>query len=177
MAFALFVDRGYEETTVEDICAVAGISRSTFFRYFPSKEEVLMGEAAVAGEQVLARLRERPDDETPWMALRRSLSPMLEHYDSAPERSLSLAKLVTGNPVLAARTHEKRLNWHRMLGPEVARRLGLAAPDPADPRPAALISAALACLDAAVEAWAAGGGKPALTGILDRAMDSFDDAR
>ncbi|MEU9348335.1 TetR family transcriptional regulator [Streptomyces sp. NPDC048278] len=40
-AFRLFVERGYEQTTVDDIVALAGVGRRSFFRYFPSKEDVV----------------------------------------------------------------------------------------------------------------------------------------
>ena len=44
LALAMFVDRGFESTTVDDIAAVAGIGRRTFFRYFASKNDLVWGE-------------------------------------------------------------------------------------------------------------------------------------
>ncbi|WP_217206850.1 TetR family transcriptional regulator [Streptomyces sp. AC550_RSS872] len=40
-AFQLFLERGYEQTTVDDIVTLAGVGRRSFFRYFPSKEDVV----------------------------------------------------------------------------------------------------------------------------------------
>lgn len=177
MAFGLFVDRGYEATTVDDICAVAGISRSTFFRYFPAKEDVILGEHAALGGKLLAALKERPDAEAPWTAVRRALNPLIEEYDAGPGRNVRLAKFITATPVLSAYQHEKTATWHELLEPEVARRLGSDPRDPTDPRPAALIAAALGCLDAAVRAWAAGDGAQPLTQILDHAMGAITAQR
>lgn len=171
MAFALFVERGYEETTVEDICEVAGISRSTFFRYFPTKEDVFMGEMSVSGEIVLAALREQPDDKAPWTALRMALTPLIEHYDADPGRRPQLIRFITTTPVLAVQHIQKAPAWHALLEPEVVRRLG--SVEAADPRPAALVSAMLGCLDSALKAWAAGNGSPELISVLEQAMGAI----
>lgn len=172
MAIGLFIERGYEETTIEDICAVAGISRSSFFRYFHSKEDVLMREVADFGDGLLSALQARPDGETPWVAIRRALNPLIERYGTEPERILRSTRLVRSTPALAAFNQEKLARKAQILRPEVARRLGADPDDPTDPRPDALIGAILACLDAAVAAWAATDGTQNLAQLLDRAMDS-----
>ncbi len=170
MTIDLFIERGYEETTVDDICAVAGISRSSFFRYFHSKEDVLLREVAGAADDLLSALQARPEEETPWTAIRRALNPLLEQYDAESERSLRSARLVRETPALARFNQEKLALKGRLLRPEVARRIGSDPDDLTDPRPAALIGAALACLDAAIAAWAAADGKQDLPRLLDRAM-------
>lgn len=173
MAIDLFVERGYEETTIDDICAVAGISRSSFFRYFRSKEDVLLSEVADLGQSLLAALRDRPDTEAPWVALRRAMRPLIEQYADKSERILRSARLARTTPALATFHQDKLARFGQLLRPEVARRLGPGLDDPGDPRPAALIAAALACLDAAVAAWAAADGAPPLAQLFDRAMDSI----
>lgn len=173
MALDLFLENGYEQTTVDDICAVAGISRSTFFRYFPSKEDLFVGTTAAAAQELLQALRRRPDDEAPWTALRHAMGPLLAHYASPPERASRLAWLARTTPVLAARHQEKLAGLQNLLMPEIARRIGANPLDPADPRPHALITAALGCLEAAVTAWAAGNGAQSLPELLLRAMDSI----
>jgi AcrR family transcriptional regulator len=173
MAIELFVERGYEETTIDDICAVAGISRSSFFRYFHSKEDVLRHEVTDRGESLLSALQARPAGEAPWVALRRALDPLVEQYGAAPDRILRSARLVRGAPSLATFHQDKLARLGQLLGPEVAHRVGSVPDDPTDPRPAALIAAALACLGAAVAAWAAADGTQHLAHLLDRAMDSI----
>src|ERR1700742_1366344 len=68
-AVALFTEQGYDATTVAQIAERAGITRSTFFRHFPDKREVL-----VAGQQVMSRLlaegiADAPVDATPLAAV------------------------------------------------------------------------------------------------------------
>lgn len=173
MAIDLFIERGYEETTVDDICAVAGISRSSFFRYFRSKEDVLMREVADFGGSLLAALRARPDDETPWVAVRQALHPLIEQYGADSERILRSARLVRSTPALATFHQDKLARKGQILQPEIARRMGADPDDPLDPRPAALIGAVLAGLDAAVAAWAAADGGRDLAELFDRAMDAI----
>ena len=56
----LFAERGFAATTVDEIAEAAGVSRATVFSYFPSKEEIVFGDAAAAVDLLAARLRERP---------------------------------------------------------------------------------------------------------------------
>lgn len=174
MVFDLCVEQGYESTTVEEICAVAGISRSTFFRYFASKEDALLGDVADAGEHLLVALRARPDDERIWDALRHALGSLIDRYGADPERSRQLARLVRDAPALAAAHHEKRASWHALLRPELARRLGSDPSDELDPRPSALIAAALGCVDATIASWAASDTGTPLEDILHRAMTAIN---
>jgi AcrR family transcriptional regulator len=74
----LFLTRGFEETTVEQIARAAGVSRRTFFRYFESKEDVLAEHAERLGEQFYAALAARPAGEAPLVAIRNALVPALE---------------------------------------------------------------------------------------------------
>lgn len=173
MALDLFLDRGYEQTTIDDICEVAGISRSTFFRYFPSKEDVFASETSTAVDEIAQALRERPDDEAPWSALRHAMGPLVEYYASRTERTHRLAALAAATPALAALNREKYARFHALIAPELARRLASDPHDPTDPRPRALIASALGCLDAAVAAWIAGNGTQQLGRLLERAMDSI----
>ncbi|MGA5454252.1 TetR/AcrR family transcriptional regulator [Streptomyces umbrinus] len=170
MALDLFLENGYEQTTIDDICAVAGISRSTFFRSFPSKEDVFASTTSAAPEELLDALRQRPDDETPWTALRHALDPLIANYAAKSERARQLAEIARTVPALATLHQHKLKSWQQLLAPEVARRLGVDPDDATDPRPHALIASAYACLEAAVEVWIAGHGTHQLTPLLHRAM-------
>jgi AcrR family transcriptional regulator len=155
---------------VEDICAAAEISRSTFFRYFSSKEDSLFGGTADVGEQLRDALAARPEDETPWVALRRALDPLLDRYEVGDERTRRLTRLIVNTPALSARHREKNARWHELLRPEIARRLGGDPSDAGDPRPSAVIAAALACVEVTLAAWTSNDRPEPLSEILDRAM-------
>lgn len=168
----LVLERGYEETTVDDICAAAEISRSTFFRYFPTKEDAFFGDTVGAGEYLRDALAARPPEEAPWAAMRRALDALIDQYEGHDERTRRFTRLVLSTPALAARRREKNAQWYELLRPEIARRLGADPDDASDPRPHAVIAAALGCVEAAVAAWTASDRPQPLAAILDRAMEA-----
>jgi AcrR family transcriptional regulator len=170
IAVDLIMEKGYDQTTVDDICTVADISRSTFFRYFPTKDDALFGLASDTAERLLAALTARPSGERPWVAIRRALDSRVEDISAGGEHARRLAGLIANTPALAARHRDKNAGWLQVLRPEVARRLGV---DPAlvsDPRPAAVIAAAFGCFDAAIVAWTSTDHPQPLSEMLDRAM-------
>lgn len=166
----LVLERGYEETTVDDICAAAEISRTTFFRYFSSKDEALFATTADAGEFLRDALTARPAGEPPWVAMRHALDPLIERYEADDERARRLTRLVVNTPALADRHREKNARWRELLRPEVSRRLGADPADETDPRARAMIAAALGCVEAALAAWTATDQPRPLSTILDHAM-------
>ena len=177
MAVELFLANGFEATTVDQIAQAAGMSRATFFRYFRTKEDVVLDQAADFGANLRDALVERPDDEPLWTALRRCLDPVVAAQELHRDVAVRIVRMMTGTPSIRARHHEGTLAWQAALLPEVTRRLR-AADDPgartgagaADPRPGALVACALGCLDAAVDAWADGPSGHDLADLLDAAM-------
>src|SRR3712207_3620346 len=59
-AMRLFLDRGFEATTMEQIAAEVGISRRSLFRYFGTKEDIVLGDHAEQGRVVREALEARP---------------------------------------------------------------------------------------------------------------------
>ena len=168
----LFVRQGYEQTTVDQIASSAGISRRSFFRYFPTKEDVLLGELLARGRLLADVIASRPATERPWDAMRAAL---LTIRDSLPpvEQELEIGRLLYDVPALHARHLEKQLAWRALLEPEIARRI--AEQDAVDPpvarrRAAALVASALSCLDTASAAWIASGATLDLEQLYDEAV-------
>lgn len=166
----LVLAQGYESTTVEDICAASGISRSTFFRYFSTKEDALFDGTLDAADHLRDALIARPCTETPWVAMRGALDPLIERYEAGDERARLLTRLIVSTPALAARRREKNAGWHDALRPELSRRLDADPSDDRDPRVNAIIAAALGCVEASLIAWTSTDEPRSLPDILDQAM-------
>lgn len=103
-AESLFVAKGFEETTVDEIAAAVGMSQRSFFRYFASKDEVVLDSLARLGEDMAERLTERPRDEPEWDSLRRSFDPIVERYTDPGHREhdAALQRIVECSPRLFA---------------------------------------------------------------------------
>lgn len=172
VAMRLFLEQGFEKTTVNQIAAAAGMSHTSFFRYFATKEDVVLGHLEELGHRVLEGLRARPESEPAWQALRHALDLPLTETAASPEEQLRAAHMLDNTPSLKMRRLGKQLTWHELLVPEIARRLHI--DDYAeDPRPRALVAAALACLNAAVTTWTEADGAIGLPDLLDQAMSAI----
>jgi AcrR family transcriptional regulator len=168
-AMRLFAENGFEATTVDQIAREAGISRRSFFHYFRSKEDVVLGDTDALGASVRAALEARPAGEPAWDAIRAAFQT-LQHDDGSLEQRLELAQMYHDAPSLRARHLEKHLRWQALLAPDVHKRLGLPESATPDPRARAFVAAALACLDAAVDAWFESGGTSDPVQLFDEAI-------
>lgn len=175
VALRLFIEQGFDRTTVDQIAAEAGLSRASLFRHFGTKEDIVLVDLEEIGRQIADALAVRPDEERPWEALRRAFDVLTRMNEAEPDQTLSYLRMLQDTPSLRARHFEKQLRWQEMMAPEIARRLGASPDRPEDPRPSALVAAALACLDAASTGWVACAGAVPLTVLLDRAMGAFTD--
>jgi AcrR family transcriptional regulator len=104
VALDLFIEHGYDEVRVDQIAEAAGMSKRTFFRYFPSKDALLLGKYDKLGEDLAAALAARPAEEAPWPALRRMFDDVVE-YVSDPERaarSEAIDRMIQASDVLRA---------------------------------------------------------------------------
>jgi AcrR family transcriptional regulator len=176
VALDLFRAHGYAETTVDEIAAAAGMSKRSFFRYFTSKEAVVLGGLERIGELLAARLAQLPAELPAWPALRATLEFAVEYRDNDPERGLAELRLRSTTPALNAYYLEQVSRWPDAMIPHLAGRLpddGTSQVSPPDLRPRAMIGAALACLHAAETAWLASDGSVQFSALLDLAMGAM----
>jgi AcrR family transcriptional regulator len=122
-AAELFVMKGFDHTTVEEIAQAADISPRTFFRYFATKEEVVMSFLWLKVDKLLASLAVRPSDES----LLESVQVVFRstEADSDVERDRQLLRLLTTTPSLRARWLVDGWESAVRLRPIIAGRLGL----------------------------------------------------
>ncbi|GHG15111.1 TetR family transcriptional regulator [Streptomyces hydrogenans] len=161
-ALQLFAHRGFEAVTVDEIATAVGVSKRTFFRYFASKDDVVVQFLAGMGADMRAELAARPAGERPSAALLHAVSVPLAACGDHAERTLPVVRLILRTPALLARFLEHEAGWREELAGELAVRLGL---DPADslyPRLAA--GMALTAFDTVLRRWSeeagAGGADP-----------------
>jgi TetR/AcrR family transcriptional regulator, regulator of mycofactocin system len=129
IALDLFSERGYDEVTVEALAAAAGISRRTFFRYFPSKADALMGDFDGDVERLRAALHDS-DPGLPVMdAVRRAVVAANAYQPQDLPALRQLLELQSSHPALlaAATLHYER--WQVAIAEFAAERLGLPADD------------------------------------------------
>jgi AcrR family transcriptional regulator len=171
-ALRLFGERGFDAVTVDDIAAEADVSRRTFFRYFASKEDVLLADHHVQ----LARLREamaaRPADEAILTALRNALLSITGDFEERRERVILRGRIMRETPSLQARSLVHQKAWEDAMQQMVADRLGV---DPVlDLRPGVVAATALAAMRVAFNNWLNAGATGDLIGMTAEALDLLD---
>jgi len=156
IALDLFAERGFEAVTVEDIADAAGTSPRTFFRYFATKDEVVLDYERHLYDRLVAALDARPATEGPVTALREAyrVTSHVEPDDRA--RVVQRGRILDAAPALQARAQGARLADSRTLIEHVARRMGVATDDV---RPRTVVAAMSAVASAEFRAWVAGGGR------------------
>lgn len=171
-ALRLFHENGYQRTTTEEIASCVGVSQRTFFRYFGSKEDVVLEAVEGIDEQLFAALLARPADESPFTALRNA---MLDHWDYLEREMLHLQGsamgLVSESPELIEVNmrycHRRQERLARALG----RRTGV---DPVtDPRPGVLASVFLSVLNSGHQAWCVSGSSD-VEDLVQAFLERFD---
>ena len=121
-ALRLFREQGYEATTVEQIAEAAEVSPSTFFRYFPTKEDVVAYDAL--DPAVMASWRSQPPEMAPIPAIRRA---MIEVFGSlTPDQVAEMmdrGRLLFSVPELRQAAINEMIRSSQMIADELAMRL------------------------------------------------------
>jgi AcrR family transcriptional regulator len=173
VAVDLFAEHGFDQVTVEQIAAAAGISARSFHRYFPSKEDAVIGDPARLGRVACDAFAGRPAGEPVWASLHRCLRAALAETAGDEEHGKRIMRVLNSTESLRARNLEKHLLWSRLLTPLVAGRL---TGDHVLLRAQTLVHASLACLDVALTTWAAGEETASVRELLERSFAALNPA-
>ena len=170
-AVRLFVQQGYDATTIEQIAEAAEISPSTFFRYFPTKEDVVIQDAY--DPMIVSALEAAPAGVGPVTALRQAMrSVYSEIGEDERRRAFERTKLIMAVPALRARTLENFTEMSTMLAESFGRR-GVGGPG--DFRLRTLAGVCIGALMASVFAWAESDGERDLGELMDESLGLLED--
>ncbi|WP_285759102.1 TetR/AcrR family transcriptional regulator [Nocardiopsis ansamitocini] len=168
----LFGERGYQATTTEEIAASADVSQRTFFRYFGSKEELVLAAQEGMDELLYQAVRARPLQECALTAARNALRDQWELSDTAVMHAQgeALRLIDTNTDLLAAQLrycHERQ----EQLAALLAERAGV---DPAtDPRPGLVAAVFFATVQNGHTAWCRS-GRTDLKELVATMLDHLD---
>ncbi|MEV5747696.1 TetR family transcriptional regulator [Actinoallomurus sp. NPDC052308] len=166
-ALRLFQEQGYEATTVEQIAEAAEVSPSTFFRYFPTKEDTVLTDEY--DPLILEALRAQPPELSPTEALRNVLRELIGEMLAADrQRILDRSRLMLAVPALRARQWEQTRETQDRIVEALAERLGRPA---GDFELRAFGAALIAVWETTLLAWVENGGEDDILALLDHGLD------
>ena len=176
-----FARQGFDGTTVEEIAEACEVSPRTFFRYFPTKEDVLFADAADRRERLLAVIAERPVDEPAFVALCAAMRTLTDDYRDDRDALVTRSRIVAASPHLQAYKAEHQHGWEAEVV-DVLERRALARHETIARDELMLVTAVTtAALRVALDAWVADPSAPDLGVLLDdefaRLAAGFDPAR
>jgi AcrR family transcriptional regulator len=167
LALRRFLDSGFDPVTFDDLAGRAGVSRSTFLRYFGSKEDVVLYVFDPLKEQMASALASRSSSEDDWTALRAAITPAVALLEDDAADGLARLRLVWSTPALSARLHEKQASWRPALVNVLAQR-------GEDETPLITLRtramAALGCVMVAYDGWVESNGAAQLASLTDDAF-------
>lgn len=168
-ALRLFTEKGYDQTTVDDIAHAAAMSPRTFFRYFPSKEDVVLWDEY--DDQSLSELWGATSGTDPLARVTSTIrNTVADLYHQDPERFLARAKLSLRVPAIRARFLDSQL---RTIGPYFEELLKLVGPGQDDLHLRVNLAALVAAVIVAVERWQHNDGRDDLIQLLDRSIEAL----
>lgn len=161
-AMRLAVAHGLSNVTVEAIADEADVSRRTFSNYFANKEDAVLHGDRARMRRMVEELRDRPADEPPWLALRRSVAVLFKTDEDPDPQWVAQTRLVRRQPSLHAAQLALQAAYEHDLAEELGRRVG-------DPLRARLMAAAhLAAVRVGIDVWLERGGAEPLGVLVDR---------
>ncbi|MEV4334631.1 TetR family transcriptional regulator [Streptomyces sp. NPDC049597] len=172
-AFELFLERGFEQTTIDDIVALAGVGRRSFFRYFPSKEDVVFPDHERCLAEMTAFLQTGGDEE-PVARVCDAARLVMRMYADNPSFSVQRYRLTKSVPGL--RNHELSVVWRyeRTLADYLRRRF--AGWSEGTLRADVIAASVVAAHNHALRSWLRSGGQGDVAARMDPVLDYVQSA-
>jgi AcrR family transcriptional regulator len=148
-ATRLFIERGYDRTTIEEIAAAVDISPRTFFRYFPTKGDIVVALSLTTFEDLAGALRDRPACESLAEALCAAVEVVLT---GDPAEIRAFERLLSDNPGLRAAFLQASSPHRQRFTAVLSARAGI---DPCSLKARVAASAVIDAIDAALQLWGA----------------------
>ena len=171
-ALELVAERGLDHVSVEDIAARADVSPRTFFNYFPSKDDAVVGLDPATRESTAEAFRARPAEESPVEALRavqrEAAAEMAQDHELWPLRM----KVIDAHPVLMGRLAAAFGESERVLAEAVAARTGTAVG--VDAYPTLLAATSYTVMRTSLHRWLVSGFTASLPALVDEAWDALE---
>ncbi len=168
-AMRLFQKQGYDETTIEQISAAVEISASTFFNYFPTKEDVVLFDRY--DPMVVSMMLSRPTNEPLSVVVRQALEGLAGVFERDRDMILARAKLAVEVPALRARFFEEIERAQDLFSGIIGGRTGR---DPADFELRVLGMVLISAVYEASREWVRRGGQGSLVELINQALDMIE---
>lgn len=171
VALELFAAQGFDETTVDELASAGGVGRRTFFRYFPTKLDVVLGELDEGLAGLVLALAEQPGTD-PVAAARAAFLTVNRYADGELPALRRRLGLIEDVPELAARATVRYRDWESALAADAARRWDV---DATSLRAQVFGRAVVAAMRAVFSAWHARthADADALGALVDEAFDAL----
>ncbi len=166
-AFELFTDHGFGRTTVEQIAAAAEVGPSTLYRYFPTKETLVLEFVEDSLFGALEWFRTQPADADLPDALQAVIEKVLDQMESNPDRVRTVYDLAGQTPSLSAHLAEVIWRWRNELTVDLAARL---AGDSAEFTAALAAGTTMNIIEIVVQTWV---DNPNGTNVKDLAQEAM----
>ncbi|MEU3280965.1 TetR family transcriptional regulator [Streptomyces antibioticus] len=173
-AFQLFLERGYEQTTVDDIVALAGVGRRSFFRYFPSKEDVVFPDHERCLADMTAFLAASEPDHEPVRRVCDAARLVMLMYAENPSFSVQRYRLTKRVPGL--RAYELSVVWRYERALAAYLRDRFAGTPDGDLRADVIAAATVAAHNNALRSWLWSDGQGDAAEAVDHALGSVRTA-
>jgi AcrR family transcriptional regulator len=164
----LFIEKGIDATTLDEIAAIAGISRRTFFHYFKSKDDILTSLQQGMGEMIAERIRGADEGALPLEAIRTSVIGVCAEVPT--DDLVAIDRLMRSSPAVQARKQASYVQQERILFAALSARW----PDPERGMALRLVAMlAIGAIRLAIEAMSQEGERRSLIELLNAAFDAL----